>query len=263
MGSLSDSISSNKGCSARCNSGLSPSASSRFTFRGLQPRSRSPYDFVNPRAVLIREVRARTSPARARMTVRSACAFRLRGCTGPAGPVRFAPAGPGFGHRSDHPFGGSPRSSAGCAQGPRSLRAPTHSTAGSPTANASRFPVPPDCAASPRRLPSSPSVWSPAFVPEVFLRLHSERSTSSIGLPDPNRSSVSTFNFFHLTCRGGANLLHCRSPYLLRFKSASITWERIASRRRPAFSSHLITTASGCHVRHYEPSARSLSSSPP
>jgi hypothetical protein len=71
-----------KGCKALCNSGLSPSASSRFIVRGLQPRSRSPYDFVNPRAVLISAVRARTSPARARMTVRSACAFRLRCCTG-------------------------------------------------------------------------------------------------------------------------------------------------------------------------------------
>jgi hypothetical protein len=29
--------------------------------------------------------------------------------------------------------------------------------------------------------------------------------------------------------------------YLLRFKSAPITWERTASRRRPAFSSHLVT----------------------
>src|ERR1035438_2890418 len=40
----------------------------------------------------------------------------------------------------------------------------------------------------------------------------------------------------------GANLLHCRSPLSLALSSASITWERTASRRRPAFSSHLITT---------------------
>ena len=43
----------------------------------------TPYDFVKPRAVLISDVRARTSPARARMTVRSACAFRLRCCYRP------------------------------------------------------------------------------------------------------------------------------------------------------------------------------------
>jgi len=46
-----------------CNSGLSPSASSRFIFRGLQPRSRSPYDFVNPRAVLISAAHAPVPPA--------------------------------------------------------------------------------------------------------------------------------------------------------------------------------------------------------
>src|SRR5207248_8262210 len=39
-----------------------------------------------------------------------------------------------------------------------------------------------------------------------------------------------------------ANLLHCRSPLSLVLQSTSITWERTASRRRPAFSSHLITT---------------------
>src|ERR1700693_6213492 len=51
-------------------------------FRGLQPRNRSPYDLVSTRAVLISAVRDRTSPARARITVRSACAFALRCFTG-------------------------------------------------------------------------------------------------------------------------------------------------------------------------------------
>src|SRR5438094_5811495 len=46
-------------------------------------------------------------------------------------------------------------------------------------------------------------------------------------------------------CRCSANLLHCRSPLSFIFcaSSASITWERTASRRTPAFSSHLITAA--------------------
>ena len=47
--------------------------------RRLQPRSRSPYDFVSPRAVFISAVCARTRLARARITVRSACACAL-GC---------------------------------------------------------------------------------------------------------------------------------------------------------------------------------------
>jgi|SRR5208282_2160274 len=51
-----------------------------------------------------------------------------------------------IGHRTDHPSGGSLRSSARSAHGPRLLRAPTHSTAGLPTANASRFPARSDCA---------------------------------------------------------------------------------------------------------------------
>jgi hypothetical protein len=62
--------------------------------------------------------------------------------------VDSLPAGPGFGHRTDHLSGGSPRSSAHSARGPRSLRAPTHSATGSPTANASPFPGRSGCAAS-------------------------------------------------------------------------------------------------------------------
>ena len=42
--------------------------------------------------------------------------------------------------------------------------------------------------------------------------------------------------------RYSANLLHCRSPLSLAPSSASITWERTASRRRPVFSSHLIAS---------------------
>ncbi|MGA9988958.1 MAG: VWA domain-containing protein, partial [Terriglobales bacterium] len=49
--------------------------------------------------------------------------------------------------------------------------------------------------------------------------------------------------------RCGANLLHCRSPLSLALQSASITWERTASRRRPAFSSHLVSTVT--HGRGY------------
>src|SRR6476646_1799130 len=45
-----------------------------------------------------------------------------------------------------------------------------------------------------------------------------------------------------LPCRHNANLLHCRSPLSLVPLSTSIIWERTASRRRPAFSSHLVST---------------------
>src|SRR5450755_2716985 len=62
--------------------------------------------------------------------------------------------------------------------------------------------------------------------------------TPSISQIKPNRQFL-TCNFFDLLCRCSANLLHCRSPLSPCALSASITWELIASRRRPAFSSHL------------------------
>src|SRR5947209_4238168 len=50
-----------------------------------------------------------------------------------------------------------------------------------------------------------------------------------------------------------ANLLHCRSPLSLVLQSTSITWERTASRRRPAFSSHLIASfCVGCTINAVE-----------
>src|SRR5438309_6649209 len=82
MRSLSDSIPASNGCSAACNSGLSPSAFSGLILRTLHPRSRSPDDLASPRAVFTSAVRARTNPARARISVRSACAFALRCFTG-------------------------------------------------------------------------------------------------------------------------------------------------------------------------------------
>src|SRR5208282_6380931 len=41
-------------------------------------------------------------------------------------------------------------------------------------------------------------------------------------------------------CPNSASLFHCRSPFLVRFERVD-PWERIASRGRPAFSSHLIS----------------------
>ncbi len=80
---------------------------------------------------------------------------------------RFSPAGPGFGHRTDHPCDGSRRSRAPSAHGPRSLRDPSHSTADLPIASASLFPARSGCMASRRRLPAWPSALSPASVPEA------------------------------------------------------------------------------------------------
>src|SRR5690348_3146449 len=82
MRSLTDSIAANSGSSARCSSGLKPSAFSGFMLRTLQPRNRSPKLLAKLRTVLTSPVRARTSPARARIIIRSACACALRCFTG-------------------------------------------------------------------------------------------------------------------------------------------------------------------------------------
>jgi len=45
-----------------------------------------------------------------------------------------------------------------------------------------------------------------------------------------------------LLCRYGANLLHCRSPFYLCFEHVDNLGAYTASRRRPAFSSHLLAS---------------------
>src|SRR5438067_753425 len=56
------------------------------------------------------------------------------------------------------------------------------------------------------------------------------------------QSDRPSFLFPNPVCRSGGKLFHCRSPLSLVPQSTSIIWERTASRRRPAFSSHLFTT---------------------
>src|SRR5207248_19123 len=80
--SLSASIPASRGCSAACKSGLRAASFAGFILRTLHPRNRWPYDFASPRAVFTSAVRARTNPARARIRLRSACAFALRCFTG-------------------------------------------------------------------------------------------------------------------------------------------------------------------------------------
>jgi hypothetical protein len=52
---------------------------------------------------------------------------------------------------------------------------------------------------------------------------------------------VSLCREIFLPCFVGANLLHCRSPFSLCLERVD-TWDRTASRRRPAFSSHLVSS---------------------
>jgi len=237
-----------KGCRALCNSKLSPSASSRFTFRGLQPRSRSPYDFVNPRAVLISDVRVRTSPARARMTVRSACAFRLRCCTGPSrsGSIRASRARVRASKRSSFrrlsPIKRTFRAWATITSCSNSLnRRLTHGEC-IPVSNAIRLRgIPPKTSFIAFSVVASfrSRSTSPAASRTQYQLDRSPRSRPTVNLcpsifPILRAAAVLTFFIAGL-------LISCAS-------SASITWERIASRRRPAFSSHLLTTIKPCKV---------------
>jgi hypothetical protein len=145
---------------------LSRDSASGFRSCGLQPRNGSPWDLVSPRAILISAVCARTSPARARMTMRRACPWALRCFTGASnrGLILAKPAR--VGHPTGRPSAGSPRLNARCAHAPRSLRVPTRSIAGLPRASAFPFPTRSGSAACPRTLLSWPSESCSAFVPQ-------------------------------------------------------------------------------------------------
>src|SRR5579864_5589661 len=101
---------------------------------------------------------------------------------------RSGPDEPTSAHPSDRLCAGSPRSTERSAHAPQSLRAPTHSAAGLPTASASPFPKRFGSAAFPPTPLSWPSAsCSPSF-PEALHPFHSARCTSLIDRPDPDRS---------------------------------------------------------------------------
>src|SRR4029077_8147585 len=97
-------------------------------------------------------------------------------------------------------------------------------------ANVSRFPLRSDCAASPRTLHATLSHLYGLAAPTVSALLHPARSTNCSDLPNPIRWSVSAEKYF---C--SASSLRCY-PFSLPVSfiscasSASITWERTASR---------------------------------
>ncbi len=78
MRSFSDSTSLNNGTRTSRNSALNPSANFSLTWYVPHLGSRSPKDFTNPRDALTNAVRALTSSARARITVRWICACAKR-----------------------------------------------------------------------------------------------------------------------------------------------------------------------------------------
>src|SRR5215471_18604199 len=82
MRSFSDSTSCISGSKASRNPALNPLVVSRRNCCVPHLRSRSPYDFTNPRAAFTSAVRALTSTARARISVRCNCACALRCFTG-------------------------------------------------------------------------------------------------------------------------------------------------------------------------------------
>src|SRR5215469_11559253 len=117
-------------------------------------------------------------------------------------------------------------------------------------ANASRSPARSGCAASPRTLPAMLSHSCGLAAPTVCGLFHPAHSTSCCDLPDPVRWLVSAEQY---SC--SALLLRCYSFSLpvsfdLCFQAPQITWELTASRRRPAFSSHLFSSVDLRIVRH-------------
>ena len=80
----------------------------------------------------------------------------------------------------------------------------------------------------------------------------------AIALTNSNSGSGSMSEIaFHEKAGRSANLPHCRSLSSLVLQSTSITWERTASRRRPAFSSHLLSTVEQ-NCNHYPAKSSSV-----
>src|SRR5580698_7002654 len=89
------------------------------------------------------------------------------------------------------------------------------------------------------------SFWcrSQLLFQDDFARFIQDTITAgSISQIQANRQLVRLENLDPLD-RQSATLLHCRSPFCA--SSALFHWERIASRWRPAFSSHLINATTG------------------
>ena len=87
------------------------------------------------------------------------------------------------------------------------------------------------------------------LMPDDFLdqlRPEDRAKRYDFGNLDPIRPQCGLRNIPALLRRRGANLLYCRSPLFLVPLSTSITWERTPHPvRRPAFSSHLISSTMG------------------
>ena len=155
----------------------------------------------------------RTSLARARITLRSACAVALDVLLDPAlGSIRANRARVRASIRSS--FFGSLRSVAHCGHAPRSLRVPVRSerlTHGEwiPVSSAMRL----------RGVRRSTLVIAVGVVPSFCSRTTSPTSSSTQyqreRSPDRNRSSASARENFSSASTGSANLLHCRSPFSL------------------------------------------------
>src|SRR5271169_1318524 len=163
----------------------------RIHIAHVAPAQPFPIGFGQSRAVLTSAVRARTNPARARITVRSACAFALRCFTGHSncGSIRANRASVCASRRSSFfrlsPINRTLRACATITSCPNSLNKRLTQGECVPVSSAIRLRgIPPT-------LPSSPSESCSLVAPIARSHLHPARNTNSIDLPDRNRSSAS------------------------------------------------------------------------
>jgi hypothetical protein len=187
-------------------------------------------------------VRARTSPARARIVMRSACACTLRCFTGysNSGSILASRARVCASSRSSFlrlsPISRTLRAFATTTSCPNSLS--RRLIQGECVPIPARF----DCAAWHRRLLAMLWHWSSLAAPVVSGRIHPARSTSCCDLPDPVRWSSLPRNIPAWLCGRSANLLHCRSPFI---SCASEHVDNLgaytASRPETGLLSHLLT----------------------
>jgi hypothetical protein len=79
---------------------------------------------------------------------------------------------------------------------------------------------------------------------QLYLASFIQHAVPTVAIPQiQSDGQFQVANISALSHYRGANLLHCRSPCFICALSTSITWERTPHPvRRPAFSSHLLTT---------------------
>src|SRR3974377_1924338 len=239
MRSFNDSTSRNSGSKASRNPALNPLVVSRRNCSVPHLRSRSPYDFTNPRAAFTSAVRALTSTARARISVRCSCAWALRCFTGlsSSGSIRASRASVRASRRSSfrrllvikRTFWACPTITA-CPSAVNNRLTQGECVPVSMAMRHRGMLLNTCFMASGVVATLCSKTISPASFKTQYALERSPRSNPMVSCP--LKMFFAFVRIVLIFCIAG--LLFCAFEHVEH-------WERIASRGRPAFSSHLVT----------------------